>query len=172
MNYLNLSEDKLKRIVDQLNQFLADLHVHYQNLRQAHWSVEGPMFFSLHEAYEQDYNVTKVQIDDVAERIRALREHPMSAFSQYLEQTQLSEMEYNVNPFVHMRTLLNDKRILIEDLRTLIEKAQDADDEGTIDMAGSMLAGIEKQSWMYQAWINEQESIHKALNMAMQESNS
>ena len=170
MNYLNLSEDKIKPIVNYLNQFLADLHIHYQNLRQAHWSVEGPMFFSLHAAYEQDYNKTKTQIDDVAERVRALREHPDASLSQYLENTQLTEMEYNVNPFVHMRALLNDKRVLISDLRDIIETAQDAEDEGTIDMAGSMLASIEKQAWMYQSWINEQESIHKALNSAMQES--
>ena len=172
MNYLNLSEEKLKPTILQLNGLLGDLHIHYQNLRQSHWAISGPLFFGLHEAYEKDYAAVSIHIDDVAERIRSLNHQPQGKLSEYLKSAQVKEVAYSANPFVQMRALLADKKILIKDLRAVIETAQDAEDEGTIDLAGSILGATEKQAWMYQAWINEQESIHNALHNAMQESDN
>jgi starvation-inducible DNA-binding protein len=170
MDYLNLPESKLSTIVEHLNQFLADAHVHYQNLRQAHWMVEGSLFFPLHAAYEADYDAVKVHIDEVAERVRALRRQPEAHLSAYLDMAKVQEMERNANPFVQMRTLLHDKKLLIADLRAVLQAAQEADDEGTIDLCGGVLSALEKRAWMYQAWVNEQQTVDKALREAKTES--
>ena len=65
-------------IVVALKQLLANYQIHYHKLRSFHWNVEGPDFFELHEAFEQDYNTTKENIDEIAERIRVFGLKPLS----------------------------------------------------------------------------------------------
>ena len=41
---IGLEEVKVKPIVDQLNDLLANYHIHYQKLRGCHWNVKGKAF--------------------------------------------------------------------------------------------------------------------------------
>ena len=49
-------------------------------------------------------------------------------------------------------TILQNHQLLISNLRKVIKLANEAEDEGTIDMAGSFLENLEKKSWMLDAW--------------------
>ena len=48
--------------------------------------------------------------------------------------------------------LLEDHGKLLKQMRTVVEKADAAGDEGTIDMIGGFIGHIEKVSWMLDAW--------------------
>ena len=52
-------------IVVALNELIANYKIHYHKLRNFHWNIEGPDFFELHEAFEQDYKTTEKNIDEV-----------------------------------------------------------------------------------------------------------
>ena len=51
-----------------------------------------------------------------------------------------------------VKKLLADHGLLLKQMRTVIETADAAGDEGTIDLIGGYIGYIEKVSWMLDAW--------------------
>lgn len=152
MNYLNLDQSKVKLVVTDLNKLLSDLHIHYQNLRTFHWNVTGKNFFDLHVQFEEQYNTIKIMIDEVAERILTLRHRPISCMSDYLKISNIQEVARSHTSEVMVATVLEDHGVLIHSMRSVLSKAADANDEGTIDLIAGHLGQIEKTSWMLSAW--------------------
>ena len=152
MNYLNIDKDKILSIVTELNVLLADYQLHYQKLRNFHWNILGKNFFDLHIKFEEMYNDSKVKIDEVAERIITLKHHPISNLSDYLEVSRIKESSSLLSDEEMVAELINDHRILLEQLSKVIDRATKAKDEGTLDLIGSYIRELEKSSWMLNAW--------------------
>jgi starvation-inducible DNA-binding protein len=152
MGYLNLDVDKTKNTVQELNVLLSDYHLYYQKLRNFHWNVTGKNFFDLHEKFEEMYDDAKLKIDEIAERILTLRNQPVSNFSQYLKITNLEESSSDLADHQMMDTLLEDHGKIIQQMRKVVATADDAGDEGTIDLVGAYIRELEKSSWMLEVW--------------------
>lgn len=152
MNYLGFEKDKLESVVDQLNALLANYHVYYQNLRNFHWNTEGENFFDLHEKFEDLYNDAQVKIDEIAERILTLRHRPLSRFSDYLAKADIEEAPILKDDYEMVETVLTNHKIIIANMRSLLEAADECKDSGTDDMIGGFLEQLEKASWMLDAW--------------------
>jgi starvation-inducible DNA-binding protein len=152
MSYLNLDTKKTEKTVEQLNILLADYHLYYQKLRNFHWNVEGINFFDLHEKFEEMYDDAKMKIDEIAERILTLKNTPVSNLSEYLKITNIEESDSNLGDMKMVDVLLNDHGIIISQMRKVVEKADEADDEGTIDLIGAYIRELEKTSWMLDVW--------------------
>ena len=60
------------RLVDALNLVLADSYALMSLTHLAHWNVEGPNFFDLHKAFQEQYEDLFEAVDEIAERVRAL----------------------------------------------------------------------------------------------------
>ncbi len=157
INYLGYSESDLLDTVNNLNQLLANYHVYYQNLRNFHWNIAGRSFFDLHEKFELLYNDAREKIDEIAERILTLRHHPISRLTDYLNFSTVKESKILHSDTEMVSTILKDHKEIITTMRTTIESAGKAGDEGTIDMVGGFLANLEKQSWMLDAWLQNQD---------------
>lgn len=155
MNYLGFEKEKLTNIVRELNLLLADYSVYYQNLRNFHWNIKGENFFDLHEKFEVLYDDARLKIDEIAERILTLRHRPLSNMSDYLSQANVQEVKTNYEDREMVANILENHKILIEDIRRIIALADDANDEGTIDMIGGFLKNLEKKSWMFDAWATQ-----------------
>lgn len=152
MNYLNINDKKLVPVISELNHLLAGYNVYYQNLRSFHWNVLGKNFFDLHSKFEELYNDAKIKIDEVAERILTLRYHPVSKFSEYLKMSDIEEISAMISDTEMVEHILNNHRSLLLQMTKVLEKAEEAGDEGTIDMMGAYIAELEKSSWMLDAW--------------------
>ncbi len=152
MSFLNLDKDKINATAVELNQLLADYHLYYQKIRNFHWNIVGRDFFTLHEKFEEMYNDTQVKIDEIAERILTLRYRPVSNYSEYIEKSNLKEASSSLTDVEMIETLLKDHGILLGQLRSTLDKANEADDEGTADLLTGYIADIEKTSWMLDAW--------------------
>lgn len=152
MNYLNISDNKLVPVVGELNVLLADYSVYYQKLRSFHWNVLGQNFFDLHEKFEELYTDARIKVDDIAERVLTLRYHPVSNFSKYLKISSLKEVTPLITDKEMVAEILSDHQKILQQMKTTINTAEDAGDEGTIDMMGSYIADLEKSSWMLDAW--------------------
>lgn len=152
MSYLNLNKEKTAITVNELNVLLADYHLYYQKLRNFHWNVVGKSFFDLHEKFEEMYDEAKLKVDEIAERILTLRYQPTSNLTDYLEISNLKESISQLTDVEMVEELLSDHGKLIQQMRSVVEKAGDAGDEGTIDLIGAYIRELEKTSWMLDAW--------------------
>lgn len=165
MNYLNLNEDKLSNVVIELNQLLADYHLYYQNLRNFHWNIMGENFFDLHNKFEEFYTDARGKIDEMAERILTLRYHPMSNYSDYLKQSNIKENDTMLSDNEMVSEILSNHAILIRQMNNVLNTAQEANDEGTIDLVGGYIRELEKSSWMLDAWNrNQTHKLKKMIN--------
>ncbi|AUC76608.1 MULTISPECIES: Dps family protein [Flavobacteriaceae] len=152
MNYLNMQDEKVLPVVVELNTLLSDYNLYYQKLRTFHWNILGKNFFDLHEKFEAMYNEAKLKVDEIAERILTLRHHPVSKFSDYLKISSLSEASSMITDQEMIDELLNDHKTMLSQMKQVLTKAEDAEDEGTIDLIGAYIRELEKSSWMLNAW--------------------
>lgn len=152
MSYLNLDKKKTTATAKELNVLLADYHLYYQKLRNFHWNVVGTNFFDLHNKFEDMYEDAKIKIDEIAERILTLRFQPTSNFSDYIKMSSIKEDSEDIKDFQMVKNLLNDHGLLLKQMRKVVETADEAEDEGTIDLIGGYIGYIEKVSWMLDAW--------------------
>ncbi|WP_299781009.1 DNA starvation/stationary phase protection protein [uncultured Formosa sp.] len=152
MNYLNIQDEKLLPVVVELNTLLADYHIYYQKLRNFHWNILGENFFDLHNKFEELYTDARTKIDEIAERVLTLRYHPMSKFSDYLDISALKEVSPLLSDREMVSEILNDHKLLLNQMKIVINKAENATDEGTIDLIGAYIRELEKASWMLDSW--------------------
>lgn len=152
MNYLNMQDEKVLPVVVELNTLLSDYNLYYQKLRTFHWNILGKNFFDLHEKFENMYNEAKLKVDEIAERILTLRHHPVSKFSDYLKISSLTEGSVMTTDQEMIEELLNDHKTMLAQMKHVLTKAEDAGDEGTIDLIGAYIRELEKSSWMLNAW--------------------
>ena len=152
MNYLNINEEKLLPVVIELNTLLADYHIYYQKLRNFHWNILGENFFDLHEKFEELYEDARVKIDEIAERILTLRYHPMSNYSEYLKASSIKESTLSLKDRDLVNEILEAHGKLLKQMASVIRKAGEINDEGTIDLIGAYIRELEKTSWMLDAW--------------------
>ncbi len=152
MDYLNIDNQKVLPVVTELNVLLADYHVYYQKLRNFHWNILGKNFFDLHKKFEEMYNDTRTKIDEVAERIVTLKYHPISKLSDYIEVSKIKESSPLLTDEEMVKDIIKDHSILLEQLAKIIDRANKAKDEGTIDLMGAYIRELEKSTWMLNAW--------------------
>jgi len=155
IDYLNIDNQKILPVVSELNVLLADYHVYYQKLRNFHWNIVGKNFFDLHQRFEEMYNDTKTKIDEIAERIVTLKYHPISRLSDYIEVSRIKESSPLLTDIEMVREIVNDHKTLLEQLGKVIDRANSAADEGTVDLIGAYIRELEKSTWMLNAWMKD-----------------
>lgn len=143
-------------LVEAMNKLLANYSVHYQKLRNFHWNVKGPDFFDVHEQFEDQYNDAKVNIDDIAERIRVFGQTPLSTMREYLDTSDIKESPTDLPAMDMVREILKDYQILLEYMFNVVEIAIENGDSGTEDMIKGFITQVEKNHWMMTAFSTEQ----------------
>ncbi|HEY1006496.1 MAG TPA: Dps family protein [Sphingobacteriaceae bacterium] len=155
-NEISLEEKQVVPIADQLNELLANYHIHYQNLRGCHWNVKGSHFFSLHAKFEELYDNAVLSIDELAERILTLGKAPFSTFSDYITHSRIKETNTVGMPDRAMvEAVMNDLTTLIQIERQIMETTAAAGDDGTNDMINKFIQFQEKNNWMFRAFLGK-----------------
>lgn len=136
-----------------LNDLLADLHVLNVRTRNYHWNVTGPLFPQLHALFEKLYGEQAGQIDEVAERARAVDVVADATLAGFVKRARLKEQPGEVPAAPAMvANLASDYEALIRAVRPQIEAAQAAHgDVGTADFLTGLLEAFEKAAWMLRA---------------------
>lgn len=155
LQFTGLNENNVNNVINALAQLLADLQVHYTNLRNLHWNVKGPRFYVLHEKYEEMYNDVATKVDEVAERILQLDGTPEHRFSAYLQTANVKELPVVKDEKTGLRYVLDTLKALIAQERALLKKASEANDEVTVAMMSDYLSSQEKTVWMLAAYNTE-----------------
>ncbi len=144
-----------ERQVDELNSLLANYNVFYQKLRCFHWNVKGRDFFDLHDKFEELYNISKSNIDAIAERILMLGYYPLSTMKEYLDRTALNEGSQTQDSNDMITEVLDDMNFIRVQLRNAINMGRGLSDFGTSHILEGFLIELEKQTWMLQTWMDD-----------------
>lgn len=153
---ISLEEGKVKPVVDHLNDLLANYHIHYQKLRGCHWNVKGASFFTLHLKFEELYTAALLTIDELAERILSLGKPPYSTFKDYIETSQIKEIQtIGLKDTLMVKAIIGDIAALIAKEREILDITAAAGDDGTNDMVNRFMQFNEKNTWMLRSFVNE-----------------
>ena len=139
-------------ILVALNQLFANYQIRYHKLRRFHWNVEGPDFFELHEAFEQDYKITEKNIDEIAERIRVFGIKPRLSIKDILDLSEIKESKKSISALEMIREILKDFEILHDKMLDVLNVALETGDNVTEQMISEFMRELEKRNWMYTSW--------------------
>jgi starvation-inducible DNA-binding protein len=135
-----------------LNGILADEYVLYTKTRNFHWNVTGPHFSELHKFFESQYEELDEAIDDIAERVRALDQTPLSTLKGFLENTRLKESSTDLSAAKMIEALLSDHEAIVRQLRADLETIKEEHgDTGNQDFLTGLMEQHEKMAWMLRA---------------------
>lgn len=153
---IGLEDVKVKPVVQQLNELLANYHVHYQKLRGCHWNVKGKSFFTLHLKFEELYTNAIANIDELAERILTLGQAPHSTYAEYIKEASIKEIDtVGLKDIKMAEAILDDFSRLIELEREIMDATDKNGDDGTNDMINRFMQFKEKNTWMLRAFCSQ-----------------
>ncbi|WP_034043838.1 Dps family protein [Wocania ichthyoenteri] len=154
-NSIGLNTSKTKDLANDLNYLLANFQIYYQNLRGIHWNIKGKRFFDLHVKFEELYTDANVKVDEIAERILTLGETPLHTFEDYSAKAQVKVGKNISEDDKAVRLIVDSLTELLKIERSILEKSDDANDEGTNSMMSDFITEQEKTIWMMTAWLDE-----------------
>ena len=146
---IGITEQNRQSVTEILSSILSDEYVLYTKTRNYHWNVVGPHFSDYHKTFEEQYEGLSDDIDEIAERIRALGFKVASSLSEFQKNSQVKEHpgEYlNANTMVS--NLLADHENIIQTIRENISVGEKYEDIGTEDFLTALLEKHEKTAWM------------------------
>ena len=152
---IGLAPNSRQKVIDILGNILADQYILYTKTRNYHWNVTGEDFVQYHKLFEDQYSAIDEDIDEVAERIRALGGKTTATLGEFLKSATLKEHPRKFPLAKAMiANLLTDHETVIRNLRKDIEICDDLDDVGTEDFLTQLMEKHEKTAWMLRATLD------------------
>ncbi len=136
------------KTADALKGLLADSYTLYVKTHNYHWNVTGPMFTTLHTLFETEYTELAIAIDEVAERIRSLGDRAPGSFSEFAELASVKEETGTPKATEMIKNLVADQAKIADRCRQVIEAAEEAGDQASVDLAVRRLDTHEKNAWL------------------------
>ena len=122
-------------VIGHLNQLLASSYSLMANTQFAHWNVEGPDFFALHEAFQMHYENLFAAVDELAERIRALDAYTIGGLSQFSRRAGFDELGSPATARDLVSALVVAHGKVVADAAALRDASGAANDQETQDIA-------------------------------------
>lgn len=143
-------EDK---VVQALRQVVSDTYALIGQTHLCHWNVRGPSFFSLHTAFEEQYNELFVAVDEIAERIRAKDALAPGGLSNLAKMAGIEEIAEDASAPEMVQHLVQAHEKLLADLKTARDCASEADDSESEDLMISRMQIHDKTVWMLKSFL-------------------
>lgn len=147
------STTKSKKVVNSLRQVVADSYALLAQIHICHWNVTGPSFFSLHNAFEEQYTELFPAVDEIAERIRALGSKAPGGLSNLASMSKIKEIKENACAEEMAKHLYSSHEIVIENLKKARDVAGDEGDDQTEDLMIARIQVHEKAAWMLKSYL-------------------
>ncbi|HEX2747264.1 MAG TPA: DNA starvation/stationary phase protection protein [Verrucomicrobiales bacterium] len=141
------------RIVDALNLMVADTYALMALTHLAHWNVEGPDFFPLHKAFQEQYEDLFEAVDEIAERIRALDAYAIGGLSVLAKTAGMEEFKSPLPQKDYVAALIVAHEKLVDDAVRCRDLAGETSDLQTQDLMIKRLQSHEKTLWMLKSYL-------------------
>ncbi|WP_313801992.1 DNA starvation/stationary phase protection protein [Cytobacillus sp.] len=145
----------MEKLYSALNVQVANWSILYTKLHRYHWFVKGPLFFTLHEKFEELYNEAAGIVDELAERLLAIGGEPAATMKEYLNIATIEETKGETNANEMVSSLVNDYKHLKIELKALAELAEQNDNDVINDLAVGLLVKLDTHIWMLSAYLGE-----------------
>ncbi|MEM1059086.1 MAG: DNA starvation/stationary phase protection protein Dps [Verrucomicrobiota bacterium] len=148
----DLPAENRKKLVEVLNQSLADLKDLQTQLKQAHWNVKGQGFIALHELFDEINGEVIGHIDTIAERAVQLGGIALGTARVVASRSQLPEYPLNISESAdHVDALSHAIAVAAKAMRQNIAKTGDLGDADTEDIFTEVSRGLDKNLWFVEA---------------------
>lgn len=151
VNKIGLEKENSKKVGEKLNELLSNYQIFYMNVRGFHWNVIGSDFFVYHEKFEELYNDSLHNIDEIAERILTLGLVPLHSFSAYKAISSIAEVENVSGSKEALEHILDGLKQLLIVEREILTLSSSIGDEGTVSLMSDYITEQEKLVWMFSA---------------------
>ena len=139
----------MEKMVEKLNQLLADLNVFYRKLQNYHWNIIGKDFFVLHAKLEEYYDEVNDEIDEIAEHILTLGKQPLGTMKDYIEISKIKEASNNkVEDNIVIENITKDYETLLQDIITIKKEADEHHIFATSALMDEYILKYSKTIWM------------------------
>lgn len=152
---ISIPEKEREEIAVGLKKLLADSYTLYLKTHNYHWNVTGPMFQTLHLMFMEQYTELWNSIDTIAERIRTLGHFAPGTYREYANLSSIKEDESVPKAVDMIRNLVEGHGQTIKTAREIINPANTANDEATLDLVTQRLTVHEKTAWMLRSLLEE-----------------
>jgi starvation-inducible DNA-binding protein len=148
---IGLTADDRKQVAEGLSHFLADAYTLYLKTHNFHWNVTGPMFNTLHVMFETQYTEQWTALDATAERIRALGFNAPGSYAEFTRLSSIAE-EPGLGDTADWREMVRQLTVgheaVCRTARKVLQGADAAGDDPTVDLLTQRLQVHEKYAWM------------------------
>lgn len=136
---------------EALRDVLSDTYRLMFKTQAYHWNVEGPLFFSLHNLTEEQYENLFKAADELAERMRALGKLAPNTMAEIMSNSVINDLDTAPSAGDMCADLAADNERVAHRLHALIKIADQANDPVTEDLATERAAFHEQAVWMLRA---------------------
>jgi starvation-inducible DNA-binding protein len=149
----NKGTRKDHRLVEALNLVLADTYALMGLTHLAHWNVEGPGFFTLHKAFEEQYENLFEAVDEIAERVRALDFYAIGGLGKLAKTAGMDEFSSPQSQKDYVAGLIVANEKCIEDATRTRDLAGEVNDLESQDLMIGRLQWHQKTVWMLKSFL-------------------
>jgi starvation-inducible DNA-binding protein len=151
-----VADQDVQRVADALSNVLADTFILYLKTHNFHWNVTGPMFGTLHQMFEEQYNELWLAVDAIAERIRSVGFIAPGSYGEFTRLTYLQDAPEATSATEMIAELLRDHETTARTARAALAVARTAVDAPTEDLLTQRLAAHHKAAWMLRSLLAEE----------------
>lgn len=143
------------KLQEVLNRQIAGWSVLYTKLHNFHWYVKGPHFFTLHAKFEELYNLATANMDEVAERLLSIGGRPVATMAEQLRLSPIEEAQGAFSAEQMVEQVVADLHAMKDVIRQGMHEAGEAGDNATEDMLIGFTAALDKEIWMFNAFLGK-----------------
>jgi starvation-inducible DNA-binding protein len=141
-----------EKLVQLLNQQLAETLDLFSQIKQAHWNVKGIHFIALHELFDKLAEEAEDYTDDLAERATTLGGVALGTTRQAAKASRLPEFPLQgVEGKAAVQALVERYAALAGSTRKAIDTATALGDAGSADLFTGVSRGLDKSLWFLEA---------------------
>lgn len=135
-----------------LFKMLSNYYALYIKTQSYHWNVNGINFPQLHEMFEDQYKQLAGEIDEIAERIRALGEKVPASLGKFDSYSVIQIPHENATAIDMLKDLYESNNKIMSVIKDAMDEYKN--DEVTVDFLTQKLATREHISWFFLATIS------------------
>lgn len=140
----------------ELKVVLANEHILYMNLRNAHWNIKCESFIMLHKLFEDQYTQVNDFIDTLSERFKQLGLSPLVGLYNICQLATAEDYVIELEDANQVLTILVDQHVNILNDLTKIIKAT-SDDPVTQNILLAIAEAHAKMKWILESHLTKED---------------